>query len=106
MTELFDEVDEEVRREQLHKLWAQYGNYLIAACVLLVVAVGGWQHSGPGPLVYVFRPSGAVTETHPIPADLPNKCCFGGRDLDLFYVTAAGGCLYQARTAREGLSRR
>jgi sugar lactone lactonase YvrE len=71
-----------------------------------IVAVGGWQRSGPGPLVYVFRPDGAVTETHPIPADLPNKCCFGGRDLDLFYVTTAGGCLYQARTAREGLSRR
>jgi gluconolactonase len=71
-----------------------------------IVAVGGWQRIGPGPLVYVFRPDGAVTETHPIPADLPNKCCFGGRDLDLFYVTTAGGCLYQARTAREGLSRR
>ena len=71
-----------------------------------IVAVGGWQRSGPGPLVYVFTPGGAITETHPIPADLPNKCCFGGRDLDLFYVTTAGGCLYQARTGRDGFSNR
>jgi len=26
-----------------------------------IVAVGGWHRSGPGPLVYVFAPSGAVT---------------------------------------------
>ena len=31
MTDIFQEVDEEVRREQLKKLWERYGNYLIAA---------------------------------------------------------------------------
>jgi gluconolactonase len=62
-----------------------------------VVAVGGWQRSGPGPLVYVFSPAGAVLETHPIPADLPNKCCFGGPDLDTLYVTTDGGHLYRAK---------
>jgi gluconolactonase len=63
-----------------------------------IVAVGGWQRSGPGPLVHVFSPSGAVIDTHPIPADLPNKCCFGGPDLDTLYVTTGGGQLYRART--------
>jgi gluconolactonase len=67
-----------------------------------IVAVGGWQRSGPGPLVYVFAPSGAVIESHPIPADMPNKCCFGGPDLDRFYVTTAGGRLYQAKAGRCG----
>lgn len=43
MSDIFREVDEEVRREQLKKLWERYGVYLIAACVLLVVAVGGWR---------------------------------------------------------------
>jgi hypothetical protein len=43
VSDIFSEVDEEVRRERLQKLWAQYGVYLIAACVLLVVAVGGWR---------------------------------------------------------------
>ena len=61
-----------------------------------IVAVGGWQRSGPGPLVYVFAPTGAVIETHPIPADLPNKCCFGGPGLDTLYVTTGGGHLYRA----------
>ncbi|MGB6537414.1 MAG: tetratricopeptide repeat protein [Xanthobacteraceae bacterium] len=43
MTDIFREVDEEVRREQLKKLWERYGNLLIAACVLVVVGVGGWR---------------------------------------------------------------
>ena len=43
MTDIFQEVDEEVRREQLKKLWQQYGNYLIALCVLIVVGVGAWR---------------------------------------------------------------
>ena len=43
MSELFDEVDEEVRREQLKKLWDQYSIYIIAAAFLIVAAVGGWR---------------------------------------------------------------
>ena len=43
MSDIFQEVDEEVRREQFRKLWERYGVFLIAACVLLVVAVGGWR---------------------------------------------------------------
>ena len=42
MSELFDEVDEEVRREQLKKLWDKYSIYIIAAMILIVAAVGGW----------------------------------------------------------------
>ena len=43
MSELFDEVDEEVRREQLKKLWDRYSIYIIAAAILIVAAVGGWR---------------------------------------------------------------
>jgi hypothetical protein len=43
VTDIFREVDEEVRREQLKKLWQRYGNYIAAACIVLVVAVGGWR---------------------------------------------------------------
>jgi hypothetical protein len=43
VTDIFQEVDEEVRREQLKKLWDQYGNYLIAVCVLIVVGVAAWR---------------------------------------------------------------
>ena len=42
MSELFDDVDEEVRREQLKKLWDKYSIYIIAAMILIVAAVGGW----------------------------------------------------------------
>lgn len=43
MADIFQEVDEEVRREQLHKLWQRYGNLFIAACILVVAAVGAWR---------------------------------------------------------------
>ncbi|MBR0962837.1 tetratricopeptide repeat protein [Bradyrhizobium diazoefficiens] len=43
MSELFDEVDEEVRREQLKKLWDKYSIVFIALMVLVVAAVGGWR---------------------------------------------------------------
>lgn len=43
MADIFQEVDEEVRREQLSKLWSRYGNYIVALAVLIVVAVAGWR---------------------------------------------------------------
>jgi hypothetical protein len=43
VADIFQEVDEEVRREQLQRLWQRYGHFAIAACILIVVAVGGWR---------------------------------------------------------------
>jgi hypothetical protein len=44
---LFREVDEEVRREQLGKLWERFGNVILGACIGVVLLVGGfkgWQY--------------------------------------------------------------
>jgi hypothetical protein len=43
VSELFDEVDEDVRREQLKKLWDRYSIYIVAGALLIVAAVGGWR---------------------------------------------------------------
>ena len=43
MSELFDEVDEDVRRDQLKKLWDQYSIYIVAAALLIIASVGGWR---------------------------------------------------------------
>jgi len=43
VSELFDEVDEEVRRDQLKKLWDRYSLYIIAVAILIVAGVGGWR---------------------------------------------------------------
>jgi hypothetical protein len=43
VSELFDEVDEEVRREQFKKLWDKYSIYIIALALLIVAGVGGWR---------------------------------------------------------------
>ncbi|MBV9522750.1 MAG: tetratricopeptide repeat protein [Alphaproteobacteria bacterium] len=43
MSDIFQEVDEEVRRERLEQLWKQYGNYIIAALVLVLACVGAWR---------------------------------------------------------------
>ena len=43
MSELFDEVNEDVRREQLKRLWDNYSIYVIAIILLIIAAVGGWR---------------------------------------------------------------
>jgi hypothetical protein len=43
VSELFDEVDEDVRRDQLKKLWDQYSIFIIAGAILIIAAVGGWR---------------------------------------------------------------
>jgi hypothetical protein len=43
VSELFDEVDEDVRRDQLKKLWEQYSIYIVALALLIVASVGGWR---------------------------------------------------------------
>jgi len=43
VSELFNEVDEEVRRDQLKKLWDQYSIYIIAVAILIIASVGGWR---------------------------------------------------------------
>ena len=39
MSDIFDEVDEEVRREQFRKLWERYGNLFIAVAVLILAPI-------------------------------------------------------------------
>jgi hypothetical protein len=43
VSELFDEVDEDVRRDQLKKLWDQYSIYIVALALLIIASVGGWR---------------------------------------------------------------
>jgi hypothetical protein len=43
VSELFDEVDEDVRRDQLKKLWDQYSIFIVAGAILIIAAVGGWR---------------------------------------------------------------
>lgn len=43
MSDIFREVDEEIRKERYLALWKKYGPWVIGAAVLLVAAVAGWQ---------------------------------------------------------------
>jgi len=43
VADIFHEVDEEVRRERLKKLWDRYSVYLIALAVLIVVGMSAWR---------------------------------------------------------------
>lgn len=66
-----------------------------------IVAVAGWEVSGPGGLIYVFNPEGRVLETHPTPCSRPTNCCWGDEDLQTLYLTSFCGGLYRARTPRK-----
>ena len=68
-----------------------------------IITCGGWRQAGPGPMMYVFAPSGRVLETHPVPVDRPTNCTFGGSGLDTLYITTGGGHLFRVRnTGRRG----
>lgn len=43
MSDIFQEVDEEVRRERLQQLWERHGNLIVALALLIVLGVGGWR---------------------------------------------------------------
>ena len=43
MTDIFQEVDEEIRRERLKKLWEKWGTVLLAVAVIVVIGIGGWR---------------------------------------------------------------
>ena len=43
MSDIFSEVDDEVRRERLQQLWDKYSLYIIAVAVLIVAGIGGWR---------------------------------------------------------------
>jgi hypothetical protein len=43
VSDIFREVDEEVRREQLQKLWDRYQNLIFVGVILILAAVGGWR---------------------------------------------------------------
>lgn len=43
MSDIFNEIDEELRNEQIRKLWDRYGVLVLAAAVAVVVAVAGWR---------------------------------------------------------------
>ncbi len=61
-----------------------------------IVACAGWRKSGPGPLVQIFSPAGAILESHPVPSDQPMNCAFGDADLASLYVTTSAGELLRA----------
>ena len=44
MTDIFQEVDEEVRRDKAAEFWKKYQNVIIAAAVLIVLASAGFRY--------------------------------------------------------------
>ncbi|HSC17325.1 MAG TPA: tetratricopeptide repeat protein [Rhizomicrobium sp.] len=43
MSDIFREVEEEVRRERLEKIWKEYGDYIVAAVALLILAAAAFR---------------------------------------------------------------
>jgi hypothetical protein len=43
LSDIFQEVDEEVRREKLKQLWERHANLIIAFALLVVLGIAGWR---------------------------------------------------------------
>lgn len=44
MTDIFREVDEEVRRERLKRIWEKYQTLILGTVALIIFGVGGWRY--------------------------------------------------------------
>jgi hypothetical protein len=89
VSDIFHEIDEELRRENFAKLWQRYGGYVIALAVSIVVAVAavvGWR-------AYQLRVHQAEGERYSLALDLARQ----GKDKDAQDVFAEVG-----RQARGG----
>ena len=78
MSELFDEVDEDVRRDQLKKLWDKYSVYIVAAALFVVAGVGGWRGYQ---YIEAKKAAGYYAPEPPKPQDLTDTV---GRDLNKY----------------------
>jgi hypothetical protein len=43
VSDIFREIEEEVRRERLEKIWKEYGDYIVAVAALLILAAAGFR---------------------------------------------------------------
>jgi hypothetical protein len=43
LSDIFREVEEEVRRDRLEKIWKQYGDYIVAAAALVILAAAAFR---------------------------------------------------------------
>jgi hypothetical protein len=43
VSDIFSEVDEEVRRERVRQIWERYSVLIIALAVLIVAGIGAWR---------------------------------------------------------------
>ncbi len=83
MSDIFQEIDEELRRENFAKLWQRYGGYVIGLAVLIVVAVAavvGWR-------AYQLRVHQVEGERYSLALDLARQ----GKDKDATDVFAELG---------------
>lgn len=44
MTDIFREIEEDLRRDRLTALWTRHGNTIVVAAALVVLAVAGWRY--------------------------------------------------------------
>jgi hypothetical protein len=83
VSDIFQEIDEELRRENFAKLWQRYGGYVIALAILIVVAVAavvGWR-------AYQLRVHQVEGERYSLALDLARQ----GKDKDATDVFAELG---------------
>ena len=84
-------------REVLHDFgWGRGIDGMTLTDEGLIIATAGHRERGPGPMLYLFDPSGRVISTHTAPADRPTNCTFAEAGLTTLYVTFGGGEVYRA----------
>lgn len=43
MTDIFSEIEEDIRKDRAKRIWDRFGKYVIGGAIVLVLGVGGWR---------------------------------------------------------------
>jgi len=89
VTDIFREVEEEVRRERFEQLWKKYGDYIIAGAALVVIAAAGFQLWR----VYQQREQAKASATYAVASQMLDGGAAGAAAItfDKLAQTAPGG---------------
>ena len=102
MSDIFQEVDEDVRRDKAAEFWKKYQNVIIGAAVLLVIATAAWRFYQNRELAAAQRAGAAFQQA--LAFDHDGKGADADAALAKLAADAPAGYQTLARLARAGIA--
>ncbi len=91
MSDIFNEIDEELRGDQLRRLWSRYSGLILLVAVLIVVGVAGWR----GWEYWAEQKARAEGDRYLSAIELSSKGDYAAAETALHQIEGSGGVGYR-----------